>query len=267
LHTVVREKLPATAAFWTELFEKKLPHPLDSHPALHHRLEALGQSMTAQAAEALSVQETVSAYSRWFTGRDEVFASLRQEAGEIVQKMRSLAKVADAKYDSEEGKVLLEQHFPEKIWPISQTTVSVYTVVLCLISATLWTVAVVADGRDITTVRLIFGLLGALPLPLAVLFWRRHRGAVFTLNADGINYTGWNHPLRFEDVAKVSGKNVYSNITLTFELKKSQPPFWKYSLFKFNRKKVSFSLSSLKGIKQPAAAQEIFRYFTRQIPE
>ena len=113
------------------------------------------------------------------------------------------------------------------------------------------------------TVRVVFGILGCLPGLGVILVWKRHRQGELTLNADGIFYTGWKRPLRFQEVEKIFARRNYSNVTLTFRLKGKQPPIWKCSLIRLPTKAMNFSLSNL-GEKPATMAQTIFRYMTRQ---
>jgi Zn-dependent protease with chaperone function len=264
LHTVVREKLHSGVAFWTELFDKKLPHPLDSHPALNVRLESLGQAMDAREAEALATQETESAYAKWFANRDELFVDIRRQADEAVVKMRSKAQVHDADYETAEGRELLERHFPEKRWKVRQSSFWFVIVLLGCLTAGCFLAAVLLLGVGIWFV-IISALLGGWCAFGCALQWRRHRHAEFTVNADGINYTGWVTPLRFQQVGHVSGRKVYGTITMTFRLKEPKPPIWNGSLLRYPRKTVSFSLSGLADVKQVTVAQTIFRYYSRQM--
>jgi hypothetical protein len=55
LQAIVQEKLAPETAFWAQLFEKKLPHPLDSHPSLQVRLEALGQPLSVEVAQKIAL--------------------------------------------------------------------------------------------------------------------------------------------------------------------------------------------------------------------
>ncbi|MDB6022290.1 MAG: hypothetical protein JWQ04_2147 [Pedosphaera sp.] len=263
LYTVVREKLPAGVPFWTELFEKKLPHPLDTHPALQVRLEALGQAMDSREAEVLTTQETGSAYSRWFVNRDELFAEIRRLADAVVQKMQSKARILDANYESAEGRELLDRHFPERKWGVSQSKFWVMVGILGAFAATFWVLTAILSGDNLVP-GIIFGLVGVLSAYGCGLIWLRHRNAEFILKADGVNYTGWKRPLRFQDVEHLSGRQANSSVTLTFRLKNPQPPIWKYTLLGWARKKVTFSLSGLDVPKQAKVAETIFRYYTRQ---
>jgi hypothetical protein len=256
LQAVVQEKLAADTEFWNQLFEKKLPHPLDSHPALHVRLEALGQNFSADDARNIALAESESAYTKWFSTRDALFSNLAQQAQKMMGKMR----LAQADYKTQEGKQLLDEHFPEKKWRYKQSGFWAIIILLGLLVAGCLTGVIFINDM---AARVIFGIFGIF-LGLAVtLVWKRHRLGELTLNADGIFYTGWKQPLRFQEVEKIFARRSYSNVTLTFRLKEKQPPIWKCSILRLPAKTVTFTLSNLDG-KQATIAQTIFRYLTRQ---
>src|SRR5205085_1143278 len=110
------DKLVPRANFWTELFQKHTPHPLDSHPALHLRVEALGLAITPADAQAMALADEASAYDRWFAQREMLFARLTTDAGIALGKTRVQAQVANADGDTERGRQLLQEHFPERRW-------------------------------------------------------------------------------------------------------------------------------------------------------
>jgi Zn-dependent protease with chaperone function len=256
LQAVVQEKLAMDAEFWDQLFEKKLPHPLDSHPSLHIRLEALGQNISADDARNIALMESESAYVKWFSTRDALFSNLAQQAQTMMGKLR----LTKADYKTQEGKEMLEQHFPEKKWHYKQSGFWAAIILLgLLVTGCAAGVIFIND----TAGRIIFGIFGIfLGLAMTVV-WKRHRRGKLTLNADGIFYTGWKRPLRFEEVEKVFARHSYSNVTLTFRLKEKQPPIWKCSILRLPAKAVTFTLGNL-GEKQATIAQTIFRYMTRQ---
>lgn len=109
----------------------------------------------------------------------------------------------------------------------------------------------------------MFVVFGVLPALGIALIWKRHRRGELTLNAEGISYTGWVRPLRFQEVEKIFARRHYSNVILTFRLKEKQPPIWKCTLIRAKTKAVTFSLSGLDG-KPVTMAETIFRYMTRQ---
>jgi Zn-dependent protease with chaperone function len=256
LQAVVQEKLAGDAEFWNKLFEQKLPHPLDSHPTLHVRLEALGQNFSADDARNIALTESESAYARWFSTRDALFSNLAQQAQTMIGKVR----LAQADYKTQEGKVMLEQHFPEKKWRYQPSGFWAAIVVLgLLVAGCLAGVIFIND----TAGRTIFGVMGFFLLLPITLIWKRHRQGELTLNADGLFYSGWKRALRFQEIEKTFVRRSSSNVTLTFRLKEKQPPFWKSSLIGTRRKALSFSLSNL-GEKPVTIAQTILRYMTRQ---
>jgi Zn-dependent protease with chaperone function len=255
LQAVVQEKLAGDAEFWNKLFEQKLPHPLDTHPTLHVRLEALGQNISAEDARNIALAESESAYARWFSTRDALFTNLAQQA----QTMFSKVRLAQADYKTQEGKAMLEKHFPEKKWRYQPSGFWAAIVVLgLLVAGCLAGVIFIND----TAGRTIFGIMGFfLVLPMT-LVWKRHRRGELTLNADGIFYSGWKRGLRFQEIEKTFARRSYSNVTMTFRLKEKQSPFWKYS-FGTHRRQLTFMLSNL-GEKPVTIAQTILRYLTRQ---
>ncbi|HEX3799790.1 MAG TPA: M48 family metallopeptidase [Verrucomicrobiae bacterium] len=266
LHTVVREKLPAGVAFWDELFQQKLPHPLDTHPALHVRLEALGQTIDAKAAEALAVQENESAYSRWLAHRSELFADLRNQADAAIGTMRSRAQVTTADYQTADGRELLDKHFPVRKWKSSARAFWICLIVFGCLAGGLVALAMFLPA-EMGPLRIFFAFFALLPVYGVGVLWVRHRNGELTLDANGLSYTGWHRQLRFADLQKISYRKTYGSVSATFHLKQAQRPFWKMTLFEFKRKNLSYSFSGLAGVKQLTVAQTIFNYFTRQIPK
>lgn len=256
LAALVRDELVPRAEFWTQLFEQKAVHPLDSHPPLRVRLEALGQPTDAKLAAAVATAETEPAYMRWFAGRDDLFAGIVGEALNAVSQVRT--QTAD--YSTQEGKELLDKSFPEVCWPTRPTGLWIklgFCGLGTLIALGLfWMV----DEWDVRSGMLVLAALCATP---AVLQWRRHHGGEFTLRADSIDYTGWHRPLVFADVAQVTTITSYGSITLTFYLKASASGIWRYSPFSWIRSKsVSLPLGLIPG-KQKETLATIHRYFAR----
>jgi Zn-dependent protease with chaperone function len=261
LRSIIREKLVPNAEFWTQLFEQKLPHPLDSHPALRVRLEALGQQVTVEQAQAIATAEGESAYDRWLAGRGQLFQALLERTGEAVNKIRSKAQIAEADYQTDAGKKLLDQHFPEQKWRASGSGFWIGLVFLLLLALG---AAAVAVSVPTAVARIVAGCFTLL-FGLAVAgVWSRHHQAELALNAGGLTHTGWRRSLLFRDVQTVSARRTYSTITLTFRLKQSEPGIWRFSVPGPRSKTVSISLSGMNA-KPLTIAQTIFRYFTRQV--
>lgn len=261
LQSIVQEKLAADAAFWNQLFEHQLPHPLDSHPSLQTRLDALHQSINGGQAREIALLESESAYAKWFSNRGALFTGLSQQAESAIGKMRDRAQISTADYQTPEGKELLERHFPEKKWRSRHLGLWFLTILFGVIVALcLWGVI----GCDAWGLKAFLGAIGIVFGGSIVMYWKRNWKAEFTLNAGGIFYTGWKRPLRFADIEKISGRSNYGNVTLTFRLKQKQPRYWKWSWLPRPARSVGISLGNLNG-KSLAIAQTIIRYYARQM--
>jgi Zn-dependent protease with chaperone function len=256
LPVVVQEKLATDTQFWNQLLEQKLPHPLDSHPPLNIRLEALGQNIKADDARNIALADSQSAYTKWFSTHEALFSNLVQHAQTLIGKVR----LAHADYTTQEGKVVLDQHFPEKKWRYKQSGLWAAVVLLgLLVASCLAGVIFIPDLAG----RILFGIFGFFLAVAVVLLWKRHWRGEFTLTAEGVCYTGWTRALRFQEVEKIFARRNYSNIVLSFRLKEKQPAFWKGNLLRTRTKAVAFSLSGLDG-KPVTIAETVFRYLTRQ---
>jgi Zn-dependent protease with chaperone function len=263
LRQVITDKLVPKAEFWSQLFEKRIPHPMDSHPALHVRLESLGQQLSTTDAQTLATEESVPAYARWFSGRETLFADLTRQVETVVGKLRSRTKVAEADYQTEAGRELLERHFPERKWPAKGSSLATVMSILALFIVA-GIVAAVAIKEPIATISI--GAVVAWLALLAFVVWKRHRGAEFTVNADRMAYSGWKRPVRFQEIHSFSGQKHYSTVTITFRLKEKQPPIWKLTLLPYHRRVLQLTISGLKG-KPEEIFETIARYCTRQIKE
>jgi Zn-dependent protease with chaperone function len=263
LQPIVREQLAPEPEFWTRLFEERLPHPLDSHPALQVRLNALGQNIGTAEAQSIALTETETAYEKWFSQRESLFAGLANQAETLVVKMRARARIADADYQTAEGKELLEEHFPEKRWRAKSSGFWSVIVLLGMLLAGCLAVVIFVEEP---TVRVICGVVGILFGFIMAGYWTRHRRGELTLNAEGVFHSGWNRPLHFKAVEKLFIRRNYSNIILTFRLKQKQDSIWKFSMLSPSRKAITLSLSGY-GEKPRTMAENIFKYMTRQTEE
>jgi len=261
LRSIIREKLVPNAQFWTELFEQKLPHPLDTHPSLRVRLESLGRPISVEEAQSIATAEGESAYDRWLGGRDELFQELVQQSEKAVNKMRARTQIAEADYQTEAGKKLLDEHFPEVKWRGKAS--GFWTGFLFVLLITLGAAAGALFIPD-TGLRVFMGIIVLFFATIAAWQWSRQHGLELVLTPAGLTRTGWHRPLRFQDVEKISGRKQYSAITLVFCLKEKQPRIWKFSLPGLRSKNVSLPLSGLDG-KALTIAQTIIRYYTRQM--
>jgi Zn-dependent protease with chaperone function len=260
LQTIVQNQLAPETAFWTQLFEKKLPHPLDTHPSLQIRLEALGQTIGVAEAQAIALAPSASAYAQWLAGHDTLFASLNQQAVAALAKMRSRSEVVEADYQTASGRELLDRHFPEKRWRVRPASYWVIIALLAIVALLCLTVvATVSEAAP----RIIFGLAGILLVLVIITIYRRNHGAELVLTAEGLRYSGWTRPLLFKDVKNLTGQRSVSNIVLVFHWKTKQPPLARFSLRPYATSQAAFSLGALEG-KPAANAETIFKYFTRQ---
>jgi Zn-dependent protease with chaperone function len=261
LPALIRDQLLPKDSFWSELFEKKSPHPLDSHPALHVRLASLAQPIGAEEAKAIAVAETENAFARWFTGRDELFSEINRQAEAVASELRTRVQVVEADTKSEAGRQLLESHFPEQRFRGRPTPLILIGAITAIIVIGLLFGAINVDDL---TARVICALGIAACIAFTVWLRRRHHHATLILTAEGLSYTGWVRPLSFEDVATMTAQKDNFSHTLNFTLKTRQPPYWKYALLRYPRKTVSLSLGWIDA-KQPELMQIIFRYLTRQL--
>jgi Zn-dependent protease with chaperone function len=253
----VRDQLVHETDFWRELFEQKSPHPLDSHPALRVRLQALGQPVDPEFAKVVATTAGDSAHAQWLAGRDELFTGIQAEALEAIGRVR--ATTAD--YATAEGKQLLDQHFPEIRWKTRPSALWLRLIGCGLGVAISLVVLFAIDGAELKLMMLGFALICGWPM---VVQWRRHHRGEFVLRADGISYTGWKRMLPFAEVANVTGRSEYGSITLTFYLQALRPGIWRYSPFGWiSTRTVSLALGLIPG-KQEVTAETIVRYLSRQ---
>jgi Zn-dependent protease with chaperone function len=264
LRTIVREQLAAEPAFWAHLFEQKLPHPLDSHPPLQVRLEALGQTMSVAEAQNIALEDSESACEKWFSRHEALFANLTQQAEAAVEKIRSRTAVAEADYKTDSGKQLLDQLFPEKRWRAKSSYFWTMTVMLGIVGFAFLAVAVFVNEPLVARTTLA-GLAAFIGMGIAIAV-KRHCNTELILNAAGLQFTGWKRPLGFEEVRNISVRRVYSNVILTFHFKAKMPPIRKFAIFRLPVKTANLSLSGFGG-RPLDTAQIIFDYFARQMKE
>lgn len=262
MQTLVQEQLLGEPAFWNQLFEKKLPHPMDTHPPLHLRLASLGQKFGPPEAQAIAQEMTETAYDQWFGAHGHLFAQLNQQAGQAVAKMQVRAEIKDANYQTPAGREILEKHFPKRTWRIRFRS---YWAIVALLSLLFMLSLMLATMSVITEVfpHVLFGCLTiVLGWGIVAVFLRNHHGEV-TLTAGGLHHTAWKRPLLFKDLNQITARRTSSSaISLIFHLKQKQPPIWKYSLLRFPIIRIGLPLSTLDA-KPAASADLIYKYFTR----
>ena len=260
LQPIVLEKLAVEPAFWTQLFEKKLPHPLDTHPPLEIRLRALGLNIGAPEAQAIALDATDTAWQKWLAPHEHLFASLNQQAAAALSKMQARAAIVGADYQTKAGRELLDRHFPEQKWRVRPGFNWVIVILLGLFAFCL--LMLLFSPVD-AGAKVIFAALDVvLGMAMAVVR-QRNRGVELSLRAEGLTHTNWRRPLLFRDVKQLAARRVNSNILLTFHFKEKQPPLWKFRLWPFPVRRMALPMTGLEG-KPAANAETILRYFARQ---
>jgi Zn-dependent protease with chaperone function len=261
LLAIVREKLLPDPGFWAGLLEKSFPHPLDSHPPLRIRMEALGLNIGTEEAQAMVMEETESAYDCWFADRDDLFAGITSQAEEVAGKYRAQSKVDHADYQTDEGRRLLDHHFPEIRWRLKptdlKTAVSMVVVFLMMFGLGL----VMIPG---TLGKTLFVIVMTALLVFGLVVLRNKRNGEFVLSPDGIRYTGWTRPLCFCDVHEITTRENNSMVTVTFWLNQKQPPYQRFSIPGISVRSVEFPLNSIEGNPE-TLFQVIHRYHSRQM--
>ncbi len=257
LAAYVRSSLGEEKEFWNRLFEQKAAHPLDSHPTLRVRLEALNHPARPDSAMALFATDCATAYVRWFAGREALFEGITGEALEAVSRLHTTT----ADYGTDEGRVLLDRHFPEVRWGARSFGLWFKLVGCGLGVAIALVLLFLVPGWDYRLGMILLAALCAAPI---VPQWRRHRHGEFVLKPDSLSYTGWHRPLLFADLASINILNNSGSLTIMFHLKEKAPEIWKYSALNWYRHRVfSLPLGLVMG-KQQEIAETLHRYITRQ---
>ncbi len=261
LRAYIAENLPVAAPFWGQLFEKSLPHPLDTHPPLRERLVSLGEEYSAAAAREAATGEAPSAFTDWLAGRDELFAPLRQQTEAVVDHVRRQEEVRELDYQTPEGRATLDQLFPPVRWESRPGHLWFIEILCGIIAGGFLLVAVVVNQPFGWGLGVVVAALGAWG---ATSTWQRHRRKSCTLSAGGLHHTGWTGPVNFADVAGLKFVNSHGSWTLVLRFKAARGPVWKSSLWRLPRREAKLPLTTLIGKHQPMA-QAIHDYFTRQL--
>jgi len=256
LAAYVRSNLAEEREFWDRLFEQKAAHPLDSHPTLRVRLEALNHPAQPEAARATFAADTATAYAHWFAGREALFAGITGEALEVVSRMRTTT----ADYATEEGRQLLDRHYPEVRWSARAGGLW-FKLVLCGLGiVTALVLLFLVPGWEYKAGMAVLALLCAAPI---VPQWKRHREGEFVLKADSLSYTGWHRTLLFADLASFNVLNNSGSLTFMLHLKEKAPGIWKYSgLNWYRRRVISLPLGLITG-KPQEIGLTLHQYLTR----
>ncbi len=255
---IVAGNFTAQDAFWSDLFQKSQPHPLDSHPPLHARLAALSESIDAEQACSLAHEKVLSAFDVWFSDRENLFASLVSEAKQALHAHHEHAKLTEADSSTPEGRELLEQAFPQRIWHGRAVSFWLPIILLVLLAAGFGAAFVFTPD---TTARAVFvAIIGAL-MALAGWHWLVHRNAKLILSSTGLAYSGWARPLPFQEIAQISVRRQYSNIILDFRLKPGFVSPGKLLPYRFQHTALSMAHLNDKPL---VIADAVFSYFQRR---
>jgi Zn-dependent protease with chaperone function len=254
----VREELAPKPGYWASLFEKATAHPLDSHPPLRARLQALQQPATPEAAMTAATVETESAYGRWFAGQDALFTDVLVDALVEVDRVRTVK----ASYATEEGRHLLDKQFPEVIW-LGRRSSLWFVVFGCAVGAAVF--CVLFSMTNGAGPRAVTGLCVAFFLALGTIQWLRHHGGLFVLRADSLTYTGWKRPLVFADVERVLTKPSIGGATLCFRMKGKGTIIWRASPVGWMSTRSVNLAVGLIAIPQKEALKTIESYFLRKV--
>jgi Zn-dependent protease with chaperone function len=256
--TFIRDSLQSDDLFWAQLAQKELPHPLDTHPPLKDRLDALGAHIKIENARQIALESETDAYSSWFSNKESLFEGLSQQADKLMGKARVKAELSKADYGSAGGRELLDLHFPEKRWKKKQAPIWVFVAVfgvMCLICfGTFLLVPVLAA-------RLVLGVLTLLLGWIVVAIWRA-RNDELVLNAHEIYYPTWKRPLPFSEVASVELCRINSTFALKFNLKEPRKPLAKWKL-PITTKVTLLYLGGNMTAKPLVVAQTVHHYFNR----
>jgi Zn-dependent protease with chaperone function len=261
LAPVIRTQLVPNQQFWRDLFEMKTPHPLDSHPDLRTRLASLGESMDAPKAIAIATAEVGSAYEAWFGGREAVFAEFVTKANTAIGEVQRQGQIRAANYETDEGRRVLEELFPERHFPMRKTTGKVVVALTIVITGVFaWLLRFLGGdaGRIVPFLLVVGGAFCSWRL------WRWVRDTEIILRADRIEFSGWNRPLPWADVAHLNAANINGVIRVIFHLKQKASPFARWTFFHVPRQTVQLGVGHY-DIKPQDLLQLIHRYHTRQL--
>jgi Zn-dependent protease with chaperone function len=266
---VAQEQLFGAVAFWPAIFSRQAPHPLDTHPPLSVRLDALSHPVDGPAAQVLvSTPLTDDQRATSILGGAE--AKLAQTTLALDTRLAEVAghdalavRVRQADVETEEGRALLEAHFPVREWKAGGAMF--WFVIgffgLSAIGSFVGGVVLAMDGM--APFLLLF-------LPIALLFgwiavatWGNHKGAVLRLDCAGITSSTWSSPVRFSDVERITWNVENDRVRLLFHLGAPAVPRARFALRRRPTQKLAVPLDYKPA--QIDIANVILRYFQRGI--
>ncbi|XHR27062.1 MAG: M48 family metallopeptidase [Chthoniobacteraceae bacterium] len=262
LRAVVANRLIPEKAFWKNLFLTRQPHPLDSHPSLQARMDALNQKISAEQAKSIALIDEPSAFDRWLAQADSLFAGVSDSTQAAIRQMQHQTEVVKADARTDSGRALLEAHFPEIRWNAKYPIEAVVWLVLGGLALSGAFADLVIESHFNLFIY-IAGPLGTVFLLKGTGVWKHHKNASLILDSQGLRYTTWVRALAFEDVQSISAVKTAQGLIMVLGLKKAQQPIWIYS-FPIPRKTVTFLLSRVDG-DSVAIIQTVASYLTRQL--
>jgi len=246
--------------FWTSLFAKAQPHPMDSHPRLADRLEALGFPATPADARAIACRDEPVAFDTWFPEGEALFHEIVSDAQHALSAGLRARELAQADIATPEGRRMLEQAFPEQRWTGRPFFFGLYLGMLLLLLAGLLAGTIFSPDAS---VKAGFGVGFSLMAWVTAGFWVRNRNALLVINAHGIENTAWKRPILFTEIQDMRALNTNGGFTLKLVMKQKIASPLKFGLRR-PRRIVSITVSQFKG-KPAETANAIFRYFKRQL--
>jgi len=260
LETALSHQLPSEREFWSQLFEERLPHPLDSHPKLSVRLAALGIELTPEQAQTITQEQVPNAFGVWFQGRESIFQALLDKTNRVVKAMRERAQVETADYATDAGRELLDRRFPPRSWRRKPAKPWFLMIVLSLLAGGCGALMIFVFHEIVPW--FFCGLGIAILLACARITWIRHCNGQLSLNATGISYTGWTRPLLFSAVKSMTVQTYNGETSLILHLKEKADSIWKAPM-PIRTKAVSITVMRL-GAPPMEIANTVFQYLTRQ---
>jgi Zn-dependent protease with chaperone function len=248
--------------FWTTLFKKEQSHPMDTHPRLSDRLDALGRQYTPQDARAIACEDTPPAFDAWFPGGETLFQGILSEAQTALTALQRRQALAKATLETDEGRRLLLEAFPPVRW--TGRRVHFWVSLICLLFFLVLLTMFVIFIPEVMA-KLYFAIV-LLILGLATIgYWQRDSRAVLTLTVDGLEYSGWHRRLLFTEIEALAARHTYGNFILILKMKQPTRSPYKFTFLARRRRAIPITLSKLKG-KQLDIANTIHRYYARQLP-
>lgn len=258
---MIEKELASDDEIWKELISKSTAHPVDSHPPLRLRLEALKESADNVREFALRPLDS-SAYDLWVNVDSVKLQKAEAEHAELLEAASHRHKVLTATEETTEGRDILEKVYKPVEW--SSSTFGVLWPVIGF----MFLVIIFSFVLFIVTDKNIIGILsgGALFIAGTYLAWRTWKngtGSTLTVNSDGLYLNKWTAPIRFADIKEMNSMSNNGIYTLTLTFNEKRPSPYKNAWIKRPRLKANIIISYLKG-KPDEIVSTIYKYYLRQ---